>query len=384
MSAYGRSKAEIEPLRRTDLAVPVADVEGCPRAIRGGHAINPRRGHLQTAGSQRRGERRDDGRVVRAVAYSWPVKVLVTGIAGAHAQLVALRLIDRGHEVLGIDVRPWQGAPRGVKIFQTDVRKRPAADVFRVHRPDVVIHMATVTHFDASTEERYRVNLRGTQAVFQYCSDFGVKEAVFVGRHTIYGAASDAPLYRNEDEPPLAVSTFPELADLVAADLYASRALWACKSMRTVVLRCVYALGPSGRGTLASFLAGPRVPMVMGFDPLFHFMHEDDTARAIVLAAESDIAGVFNVAGPPPVPLSILCEATGRKPVPLPESIIMRMLGHFGLPKLPRGALSHLKHPVVVDDAAFVRATGFEYTKDEQHTMAGFRAADIFREERGL
>lgn len=312
------------------------------------------------------------------------MKVLITGITGGHAQLVALRLVDHGHEVLGIDVRPWQGAPRGVKMFQTDVRKRPAADVFRVHRPDVVIHMATVTHFDASTEQRYRVNLRGTQAVFKHCNDFGVKEAVFVGRHTIYGAAADAPLYRNEDEPPLAVSTFPELADLVAADLYASRALWTCKNMRTVVLRIVYALGPSGRGTLASFLAGPRVPMAMGFDPLFHVMHEDDAAKAIALAAEKEIAGVFNVAGPPPLPLSVLCEATGRRAVPIPEPLLPRALGRFGLPRLPRGALAHLKHPVVVDNTAFVEATGFEYSYDEHQTMAAFRDATSTAEDRGL
>jgi UDP-glucose 4-epimerase len=312
------------------------------------------------------------------------MKVLITGIAGAHAQLVALRLVDNGHEVLGIDVRPWQGAPRGVTIFQADVRKRPAADVFRVHRPDVVIHMATVTHFNASAEQRYRVNLRGTQAVFRYCEEFGVKEAVFVGRHTIYGAAADAPLYRSEDEPPLAVSTFPELSDLVAADLYASRALWTCKNMRTVVLRIVYALGPSGRGTLASFLAGTRVPMVLGFDPLFHVMHEDDAAKAIVVAVESEIAGVYNVAGPPPVPLSVLCHATGRTAIPLPESWMPRALGRFGLPKLPRGAISHLKHPVVVDNSAFVSATGFEYSHSEHATMASFRDANILREDRGL
>lgn len=312
------------------------------------------------------------------------MKALITGIAGAHAQLVALRLVDAGHEVLGIDVRPWQGAPRGVKIFQTDVRKRPAADVFRVHRPDVVIHMATVTHFNASAEQRYRVNLRGTQAVFRYCEEFGVKEAVFVGRHTIYGAAADAPLYRHEDEPPLAVSTFPELSDLVAADLYAGRALWTCKRMRTVVLRIVYALGPSGRGTLASFLAGPRVPMVLGFDPLFHFMHEDDAAKAIVLAAQSEIAGVFNVAGPPPVPLSVLCKVTGRQAFPMLEGMVPRLLGRFGLPKLPRGAIAHLKHPVVVDNSAFVAATGFEHTWDEQATMSSFRDANILRENRGL
>lgn len=312
------------------------------------------------------------------------MKALITGIAGAHAQLVALRLIDAGHEVLGIDVRPWQGAPRGVKIFQTDVRKRPAADVFRVHRPDVVIHMATVTHFNASAEQRYRVNLRGTQAVFRYCEEFGVKEAVFVGRHTIYGAAADAPLYRHEDEPPLAVSTFPELSDLVAADLYASRALWSCKSMRTVVLRIVYALGPSGRGTLASFLAGPRVPMVLGFDPLFHVMHEDDAAKAIVVAAQSEIAGVYNVAGPAPVPLSVLCRATGRQAFPMLEGMVPRFLGRFGLPKLPRGAIAHLKHPVVVDNSAFVAATGFQHTWDEHATLASFRDANILRENRGL
>jgi UDP-glucose 4-epimerase len=312
------------------------------------------------------------------------VKALITGISGAHAQLVALRLVDAGHEVFGIDVRPWQGAPRGVKIFQTDVRKRPAADVFRVHRPDVVIHMATVTHFNASAEQRYRVNLRGTQAVFRYCEEFAVKEAVFVGRHTIYGAAADAPLYRHEDEPPLAVSTFPELSDLVAADLYAGRALWSCQHMRTVVLRIVYALGPSGRGTLASFLAGPRVPMVLGFDPLFHVMHEDDAAKAIVLAAQSEIAGVFNVAGPPPVPLSVLCKATGRQAFPMLEGMLPRFLGHFGLPRLPRGAIAHLKHPVVVDNSAFVAATGFQHTWDEHATMASFRDANILREDRGL
>ena len=312
------------------------------------------------------------------------MKVLITGITGAHAQLVALRLVENGHEVLGIDVRPWQGAPRGVKMFQTDVRKRPAADVFRVHRPDVVIHMATITHFDAGSEQRFRVNLRGTQAVFKYCDEFGVKEAVFVGRHTIYGAAADAPLYRREDEPPLAVSTFPDLADLVAADLYASRALWSCKQMRTVVLRCVYALGPSGRGTLASFLGGPRVPMAMGFDPLFHFMHEDDAAAAIVLAAESEISGVFNVAGPPPVPLSVLARATGRVPAPIPEGLLPRALGRFGLPRLPKGAIPHLKHPVVVDNQAFVDATGFNYQWDEEATMNAFRNATILREDRGL
>ncbi|MCA9558017.1 MAG: NAD-dependent epimerase/dehydratase family protein [Myxococcales bacterium] len=301
------------------------------------------------------------------------MKVLITGISGALARHVAVRLVDAGHTVLGIDRRPWPDAPSGITVFDTDVRKRPAEDVFRSHRPEAVVHMATVTHLTTRREERYRINLGGTRSVLDHCHDYGVEHVVFVGRHTIYGAASDAPLYRTEAEPPLAGTTFPDLADLVAADLYAGSALWRFPQMRTAVLRIVYTLGPSKRGTLAGFLRGPRVPRVLGFDPLFHFLHEHDAADAIVLALQHRLNGVFNVAGPQPVPLTTLIEATGRVDLPLPEPILARALGHFGLPYLPRGSMAHLKYPVVIDASSFRAATGFTPAFDEVQVMDGFR-----------
>ena len=109
------------------------------------------------------------------------------------------------------------------------------------------------------------------------------------------------------------------LADLVAADLFAGTALWRWPEIATSVLRLVYTLGPSRRGTLAAYIGKRRVPTVMGFDPLFQFMHEQDAARAIALALDKDLHGVYNVAGPSPVPLSLLCRETGRVRVPIPE-----------------------------------------------------------------
>lgn len=303
------------------------------------------------------------------------MKVLLTGISGALARQVTRELLAVGHEVVGIDRRPWPDPPRGVKVHRVDIRKRPAEDVFRAERPDALVHMATVTHFQSGREERYRINLGGTRAVFEHCHAYKVKQAVFVGRHTIYGAAPDAPLYRTEAEPPMGGTTFPDLADLVAADLFAGSALWRYPKLRTSVLRFVYTLGPSKRGTLAGFLGGKRVPSVMGYDPLFHFMHERDTARAIVAALDARLKGVFNVAGPQPVPLSVLCEATGRTRVPIPEPLFARLTGHFGMPNLPRAALSHIKYPVVVDGAAFRAAAKFVHEFDESQTMEAFRWA---------
>jgi UDP-glucose 4-epimerase len=302
------------------------------------------------------------------------MKVLITGVSGKLGRVVAKTLVEKGHRVIGIDQRPWPDAPKGIRVIAADIRKRPAEDVFRTQRPDSVIHMATVTHLTTRmSEERQRINLGGTRAVFEHCHNYGVEHLIFVGRHTYYGAGPDSALYHTEDEPPTGIMTYPELSDLVAADLYAGSALWRYPELKTAVLRMVYTLGPLKHGTFASFLGGPRVPTVLGYDPLFQFMHEYDVAQAIALAHEARLNGVYNVAGPQPVPLSLAIEVTGRKRVPLPESLLTTLLGRFGLPNLPKGAISHVKYPIVIDARPFWEATGFVPAYDEIQTMEAFR-----------
>lgn len=303
------------------------------------------------------------------------MKVLIPGITGRLARTVALTLLKQGHEVIGIDRRPWPDAPKGIEMFQLDIRKRAAEDVFRKHRPEAVIHMATVTHLTVRNEDRFRINLFGTRAVFDHCAHYGAKRCIFVGRHTYYGAAADSSLYHGEEDPPFAMTTFPELADLVAADLYAGSALWRYPELDTSVLRLCYTLGPSRSGTLAAYLRGPRVPTVLGFDPLFQFMHEDDAAEAICVALDKQLKGVFNVAGPQPLPLTNIIKQAGRQPVPIPEILLRAVFGRFGLPQLPPGAVEHLKYPVVIDDSSFRTATGFNHRYDEDQTIAAFRNA---------
>jgi UDP-glucose 4-epimerase len=303
------------------------------------------------------------------------VKVLICGVSGAIARRLALLLLEKGHTVAGIDIRPWKDAPAGVELHTVDLRKRAAEDVFRKLRPNAVVHMATVTSLVVSGEERYRINLGGTQAVFDHCRAYEVEHCVFVGRHTYYGAGPDTALYHTENEPPHALGRFPELSDLVAADLFAANALWRLPQLTTSVLRICYTLGPSGQGTLGSFLRGRAVPTVFGFDPLFQFLHEEDVARALLLALEKRPRGIFNVAGPQPLPLSNIAREAGRFTIPLPEFALRFALGRGGLPSLTAGAIQHLKYPVVVDAAAFRGATGFDHQYDELETVRDFARA---------
>jgi UDP-glucose 4-epimerase len=309
------------------------------------------------------------------------MRVLLTGISGKLAQQVALELLARGHSVTGIDRRPWPECPPAINVVQTDIRKPDAEEAFRRERPEAVIHMATVSHVTMRRDERYRINLGGTQKVFEYCEKHAVPQALFVGRHTYYGAVADAALYRGEDEPPMALESFPELADLVAADLFAASALWRFPERTTAVLRLVYTLGPSLHGTLAAFLAGPRVPMILGFDPLFQFMHESDAVRAIILALERRLRGVYNVAGPQALPLSELIRVTGREPIRIARVLHPLLLGRLGLPRLSTGAVAHIKYPIVISDQSFRLATGFRPEYAEYETLAAFRAASPPRGE---
>jgi UDP-glucose 4-epimerase len=307
------------------------------------------------------------------------MRLLITGISSNLGRLVAHVALAEGHTVIGIDRRPWPDAPRAVEMHAVDLQKRPAEEVFRTKHIDAVVHLATVTALSKDADDRHRINLGGTRAVFEHAERYGVKSCVFVGRHTFYGAAPDAPLYHQETDPPLAVATNPDLADLVAADLFAASALWRMPQLRTVVLRMCYTIGPSKKGTLASYLSGPRVPMVFGFDPLFQVIHEEDGARAIVAAAvaavDGGVKGAFNVAGPPPLPLSSVIALAGRTAVRIPEPMVARLAGHFGLSPLSARSLEHIKHSVVVDDSAFRAATGFNHTWDEAETLRAYRYA---------
>lgn len=305
------------------------------------------------------------------------MRVLVTGVSGRLGQLLARALTRAGHEVIGIDRRPWPEAPDGVEMHEVDLRKRPAEALVRSRRPEALVHMATVAHLQGRQTARNRMSLGATKAAIDYCDRYQVGQAIFVGRHTYYGASPDSPLYHNEDEPPVNSDDFPELADLVAADLFAGSALWRHPQINTAVLRLCYTLGPSHHGTLAGYLAGRKVPTVLGFDPLFQFIHEADAVGAIIAALEYKLRGVFNVAGPSPLPLSKIIEEAGREQVSIPESLFRFVAGRFGFPPLPAGAVNHIKFPVVVDTTTFRQATSFKHRFDEYETLAAFREPDL-------
>jgi UDP-glucose 4-epimerase len=61
----------------------------------------------------------------------------------------------------------------------------------------------------------------------------------------------------------------------------------------------------------------PAVPMILGFDPRYQFVHEDDVVHALEHAVRSSVPGTYNVAGDGVLVLSEVASLLGRPLAPI-------------------------------------------------------------------
>jgi UDP-glucose 4-epimerase len=291
-------------------------------------------------------------------------KLLITGIAGGLGRVVA-RLAAGAWDVCGVDraeMLPLDDGGR-IRTYAVDLLKRKFEDVLRHERPRAVIHLAFVRHFRSSVERRHEVNVLGTKHLLDYCVAYGVRQLTVLSSAYVYGAFADNPSYVDEDAPLNVSRNYPEVRDLAEVDALCSAFLWQHPEVRTTILRPVNTLGESMHSSIATYLRLRHVPILMGFDPMLQFLHEEDLARVLLLTVERQLRGVYNVAGPGAVPLHVAIREVGGDPVTVPESVarpLVRRLFRFGLSPFPPGAIDFIKYPCTVNDRRLRAATGFE------------------------
>ena len=103
------------------------------------------------------------------------MKILVTGGAGFIGSAVVRLAVSRGHEVVNLDALTYAACLENVasvagsnlySFEQVDIRDRARLDeVFGLHRPDVVMHLAAESHVDRSIDapgDFILTNINGT------------------------------------------------------------------------------------------------------------------------------------------------------------------------------------------------------------------------------
>ena len=144
--------------------------------------------------------------------------VVVTGISGNLGRTLT-KLLHRTERIVGLDRRPFAGAPKDVELFQLDLRKKKAEDVFRIHDVKAVIHMGIMHDPRMSSEEHHSFNVVGTTRVLDAVAKYGVKKVVVLSSANVYGPSPDNSNFLSEDAPLMAASRFSGVRDLIEASV---------------------------------------------------------------------------------------------------------------------------------------------------------------------
>jgi GDP-4-dehydro-6-deoxy-D-mannose reductase len=289
------------------------------------------------------------------------VRALITGSAGFVGRHLSAHLHACGDEVIALD---RHGADA---VDITDAEAVRAA--VSTARPQVVFHLAAVSHVGASWDaprQVFRVNAEGTLHVLRASVDAGVERVVVVGSADVYGAvtAEDLPL---EETAPLRPLT-PYGASKAAADVLALQAFLG-DELATIRVRAFNHTGP---GQAAEFLvpglAGRiaraerhgRVEVALGaLDPVRDLSDVRDVVRAYRLLAERGVPGeAYNV-----------CSGTGVSVGDVANRLLR--LSERGLRiTVDPALLRPVDVPRLVGDPAKLQAaTGWEPAIPLEHTL---------------
>jgi UDP-glucuronate 4-epimerase len=229
------------------------------------------------------------------------MKVLITGSAGFIGSALALRLLQRGDAVIGVDnlndyydVGLKQARLARTLDFDqyTDLRldlgdRESMAAAFAEHRPERVVNLAAQAGVRYSIEHPLTyvdTNLSGFAHVLEGCRHNGVEHLVYASSSSVYGANTRMPfsVHDNVDHPVSLYAASKKANELMAhtySHLY---------RLPTTGLRFFTVYGPWGRPDMALFkftraiLAGQPIDVFNYGHHRRDFTYIDDIVEGVV------------------------------------------------------------------------------------------------------
>ena len=217
------------------------------------------------------------------------MKILVTGTAGFIGSTLALRLLDRGDEVIGIDnvndyYDPTLKEARLMRVKAhsgfTEVRgdlenKDLVAETFKKYKPNRVVNLAAQAGVRYSLENPYAyidANVLGYLNILEGCRYNDVEHLVYASTSSVYGSHTNMPFSVHESvDHPVSLYAATKKSNELMAHTYSH-----LFNIPTTGLRFFTVYGPWGRPDMALFLFTKNILAGTPIDVFNHGKHKRD------------------------------------------------------------------------------------------------------------
>lgn len=259
------------------------------------------------------------------------MKVFVTGSSSHFAAALLPLLCSRPEveRVAGIDLHPPRFEHPKFHATRLDIRDPRLERLLDGH--DALVHLAFVVLRGRMPEqEMFNINVNASHKVFHAARRAGLKRLIHLSSAAIYGSG----VHLGEDA----------LLDPLPQFLYARHnahleQLLEIEFPECVRLRPHLILGPNAQPLLKRLLNQPCYVHMPEPYPLLQCVHEDDVAKAVLLALAREVRGPFNLAAEDNFSLRDIIKRRHRLGVPLPLfaaraglSVAWRFFGWGGEP----------------------------------------------------
>jgi len=235
------------------------------------------------------------------------MKVLVTGTEGYLGSLLPPLLMERGHEVLGVDTGYYKvgwlynGTELTAKTLNKDIRNITTEDLQGI---DAIVHMAELSNDPTgqlSPTITYDINHHGSVRLAKMAKAAGVRRFVYMSSCSVYGVATAEDI--TEESPVNPQTAYAECKTLVERDVQPL----ADDDFSPTFMRNATAFGASPRmrfDIVLNNLSGlawttKEIKMTSDGTPWRPLVHALDICKGIVCALEAprDIIHnqIFNV-----------------------------------------------------------------------------------------
>jgi len=229
------------------------------------------------------------------------MRVLITGSAGFIGSELALRLLERGDEVIGIDALDdyYDISLKEARLARTldhdsytDVRARiedreKVAETFAKYKPQRVINLAAQAGVRYSIENPAAYvdsNLVGFGNILEGCRHNNVEHLVYASSSSVYGSNTKMPFSVHDNvNHPVSLYAASKKANELMAHTYSH-----LYKIPTTGLRFFTVYGPWGRPDMALFLftkkilAGESIPVFNYGKHRRDFTYIDDIVEGVI------------------------------------------------------------------------------------------------------
>ena len=240
------------------------------------------------------------------------MKVFVTGSSSHFAAALLPRLCaNPGIErVTGIDLDPPRFTHASFEARRLDIRDPQVERLLDGH--DALVHLSgmALAHQQPETES-FDISVNGGHKAFHAARRARVRRLIHLSSAAVYGGG----VHLSESAP-----LNPAPANIDAMHQAHLERLLEIEFPECVRLRPQIILGPHASPALKALFRLPCYVRMPEPHPLLQCVHEDDVARAVMLALGTDVRGAFNLAVEDSFSFRDAVRRRHRLALPLPPS----------------------------------------------------------------